>query len=316
MIFNENMKNNLFIDNLSHNLSKDILNDMELVELFLKNKSEGSILTSKVYKREIVNFLKYIDFPKNNLNSISVKLCIEYRDSLHIYKDATKARKLNTLSSLYKFGIEIGYLKYNPFKVIKKPKINITSQDRFLTKKELEDLLKELKKNSRNYLIGILLASCGLRSSELVSIQWKQFFEDSNGNIGLRIIGKGKKRRNVKIRKDVWSYILMYRISKKQSIEFNENDESFLILNKNNKPLSDRYCRKLLKETAKKIGINKEISTHWLRHTCATLAINGGADLKQCMDQFGWQDIKTAQRYIHSLNELEDAAADYVNIKI
>lgn len=297
-------------------LSKDIRDNLEFIKLFLENKKEDSLNTVRVYATEIKSFLHFIGFPQSGLKDVTVKICIAYRDTLSKYVLSTKSRKLYTLSSLFRFGVDIGYLKQNSWKAVRKPKVPITSQERFLTPDEADKLLKELKKKPKNYLIGIILFTTGLRASELVNIQWCNFYEDTNGNIGLRVLGKGKKPRNVKIRRDVWSYILTYRASQGKSILLDPTDESYLILNRDDNPLSDRYCRELLKRASRRAGIKKDISTHWLRHTSASLAINGGADIKKCLDQYGWEDVNTAQRYIHSTNELEDAAADYVNIQI
>lgn len=315
-LYHPNLQLSFVSSNMPSDLSKDIQDDMEYIKLFLENKKEGSLNTVRVYATEIKYFLDFINFPQVNLKDVTVKMCIQYRDSLNGYADSTKSRKLHTLSSLFKFGVEIGYLKYNPLKAVRKPKVPITSQERYLTPKEADELLTELKKKPRNYLIGIILFTTGLRASELVNIKWSDFYEDTNGNIGLRVIGKGKKPRNVKIRRDVWSYILPFRANQGKGILLDTTDDSYLILNRDGGPLSDRYCREMLKRAAKRVGIKKDISTHWLRHTSASLAINGGADIKKCLDQYGWEDVKTAQRYIHSVNQLEDAAADYVDIKV
>lgn len=317
-ILNVNDTNYIYQEDDISNISRDIISDKDFIMLFITNKREGSEHTARSYTYEIGSFLEYINFPYISLNNVTAKKCVEYRKALKDkgYADATILRKLNIISSLYKYGMDIGYLKFNPMKAVKKPKVEITSQKRFLIPKEVDDLLRELRKKPKHYLIGILLITLGLRASELSNIKWKNFYEDSNGNIGLNILGKGSKERAVKIRRDVWSYIMQYRLSLGLSVQFNPSDESYLIATRNNKQTLPRYIRKLIKQAGQRAGLTKNISTHWLRHTSASLSISGGADIKKCMEQYGWSQMKTAQRYVHSVHGLEDTAVDYINVKL
>lgn len=299
-------------------LARDILDDTDFIRLFLRNKSEGSPHTERSYTYEIKFFLLFISYPQTLLKDVTAKRCLAYREHLKDqgYASATIQRKLNIISSLYKYGMETGYLRFNPMKAVKKPKVLITSQDRYLTPDEVTSLLEVLRRKPKNYLMGVIFLTVGLRVSELANIRWKDFFEDTKGNIGLRVIGKGTKKRVVKIRRDVWSYIIQYRISNGQAIIFDSSDDTFLFTTRNGKPIDTRSIRETIKRAGKRAGIKKDISSHWLRHTSASLSIDGGADIKKAMDQFGWSQLKTAQRYIHSVNQLEDTATDYIKIKI
>lgn len=317
------------------NLAADIKDDLELIFVYLKNKEEDSLETVRVYATEIKAFLEYIGHPTIKLRDVTAKMCLGYREILNAftyeksgiqrhYAAATKTRKLYIISSLFKFAVQIGYLTANPMSAISKPKVHITSQQRFLTPDEVSMLLDILRKEKgtnkpvklRNYIIASLFLTSGLRAAELASIRWSSFFEDMNGNIGVRIIGKGNVVREVKIRRDVWSYIQQYRALQGKSIHLDSNDNSPLFLNRDAGALSDRYCRKMLKLAAKRAGIKKDISCHWLRHTSASLAVDGGADIKQLLEQYGWKNIKTAQRYIHDTKKLNDTAADRIKLQI
>ena len=322
------------IDQLS-NLSADIKDDLELIFVFLKNKEEDSLETVRVYATEIKAFLDYIGHPREKLVNVTAKMCLGYREMLNSftynkggkeihYVAATISRKLYIVSSLFNFAVQIGYLKLNPMSAIRKPKVHITSQQRFLTPSEVEALLSTLKTEKRknldvklrNYIITATFLTSGLRVAELASIRWNMFFEDINGNIGVRIIGKGDEVREVKIRRDVWSYIQQYRSMQGRSIHLDPKDDSPLFLNKESGALSDRYCREMIKRAAKRAGITKDISCHWLRHTSASLAVDGGADIKQLLEQYGWKNIKTGQRYIHDTKKLNDTAADRIKLSL
>jgi integrase/recombinase XerD len=299
-------------------LTRDIFSDEDFIKLFLMNKIEGSVHTFRGYTYEIKAFLSYISSDDVPLRNVTAKMCIDYRETLksHNYAAATIQRKLNIISSLYKFGMDTGYFKFNPMKAVKKPKVLITSQQRFLTPEEVSLLLNEVKGNKKNYLMCILFITIGLRVSELSEIKWCDFFQDTKGNIGLRVVGKGTKQRTVKVRRDVWSYIIEYRIINSKPIHFDSNDNEYLFTTKNGKITTPRSIRETIKRASIRAGIRKDISPHFLRHTSASLSISGGADIQKCMEQYGWSQMKTAQRYIHSVNELEDTAADYIKLNI
>lgn len=167
---------------------------------------------------------------------------------------STITRKISSISSLYNFGVKIGYFEEKPMQAVIRPKVDITSQDRFLTKEEATKLLGAFKKKPKNFLIGIVLLTTGLRANQLVNIRWKDFYEDAKGNIALRTIRKRNNKSVVKITRVVWSYILNYRISLGEKIELDPMKENYLFTTSNDKPLSERYLRELIKRYIYKLA--------------------------------------------------------------
>jgi integrase len=66
--------------------------------------------------------------------------------------------------------------------------------------------------------------------------------------------------------------------------------------------LSARYCK-----TRDAAGLRR-LRFHDLRHTFASLAVDGGASLVQVQAWMGHADVKTTMRYLHTKSRTEDAA--------
>ncbi|WP_168120626.1 tyrosine-type recombinase/integrase [Paenibacillus sp. HB172176] len=222
------------------------------------------------------------------------------------------ASLISPLRSFYKWGsnVNIGLFDHNPSSCIKLPKVQVTSENHFLTQRELMELLAYLHdRNLREWMMVLYMVILGLRVSELVGMKWSDFHTDiTESSAWLTIVdGKGGKNRQVKMPDSLWKLHNDVRIrrSMKHSKE-KANDENRIF------PITSRQVERIVNRACKSCGITKKVTPHWLRHTNATLALLNGASLQQVQHTLGHVQINTTQRYMHTVELMKKSAPDFV----
>ncbi|MFD0681804.1 MULTISPECIES: tyrosine-type recombinase/integrase [unclassified Paenibacillus] len=220
---------------------------------------------------------------------------------------ATVAVHIAPIRSLYAWGSDpnIGIFEKNPTTCVRSPRVSVTSGNHYLTKNEVVSLIAQLKQRGlRDYVIGLTLVLLGLRVSELTSIEWGDFHTDpQETTMWLTVNGKGGKQREVKVPQLLWNLIQQLSTHTKDKIDPH---------NKRLFPLSVRAIEKIIQKAREDWGVDKKVTPHWLRHTNATLALLKGASLQQVQESLGHTHINTTQRYLHTVQQINKAAPDYV----
>lgn len=147
----------------------------------------------------------------------------------------------------------------------------------------------------RNRAMLELLYGSGLRASELVGAKLENL--DLDGGM-IRVTGKGNKTRLVpvggKSRESLEAYLNRMR---PQMVKPRTGSEVFL--NRFGRKLTTVRLWQIVKEVAKRAGIEKTVYPHLLRHSFATHLLTGGADLRIIQELLGHADISTTQIYTH-----------------
>lgn len=144
----------------------------------------------------------------------------------------------------------------------------------------------------RQLLIVQLLFDTGIRSSELIRMQLKDF-DKKNRTIILRKT-KGQLLRVVPygqhVRIVLKDYIKMLGYFPKEALVESYKEKG--------KPLSMRGLQHIVRQVAKRSGIKKRISCHTLRHTYAVHFLNNGGHLPQLQRLLGHKNITTTLHYL------------------
>ena len=262
--------------------------DSEIIASWLSDKSNRSRST---YAGAVKQFLSFTGKPLAELRVEDLQQWVRSFE-LRNYSQYTIKLKINTLKSLLTYCHEVGYLPLNIGKRVKPPNPKNGLSQRILTQDDVEKLILAAS-NQRDRLLLSLLYACGLRVSEICPLSWSDLQPRDNGGQAL-VYGKGQKSRIVLIPAGLWQQLIQLPRSSQTDAVF---------YSYRHKPLERTWVHKLLKEAAIKAGINPKASAHWLRHSHATHAIEGGCDLHLLQESLGHADLGTTQKYLHARPE-------------
>ena len=65
--------------------------------------------------------------------------------------------------------------------------------------------------------------------------------------------------------------------------------------------LCEKNIQRSIKQAAYRLGFNKRVTTHTLRHSFATHILEAGYDIRTVQELLGHKDIKTTPIYTHVL---------------
>ena len=84
----------------------------------------------------------------------------------------------------------------------------------------------------------------------------------------------------------------------------NKNDKNILFLSNRNRKLGRNTIKQIVKRAYTKAGLDSDsYSVHTLRHTCATLLLKNGTDIKIIQEILGHSRVETTQIYTHIYNK-------------
>jgi site-specific recombinase XerD len=170
-----------------------------------------------------------------------------------------------------------------------------------LTRDEVKALLKVCSNRAptgiRNRTLIVLFYRCGLRVKEALSLMPKDC-DTKQGTIRV-LHGKGDKSRLVGLDPEA-AAVLQRWLDRRIALGVNGRHPLFCTLN--GKPVQSVYVRNLLKRLADKVGIEKRVHPHGLRHTHAYELANEGTPLHVIQHQLGHSSLATTDRYIRHLN--------------
>lgn len=271
---------------------------MDKLDLYLGTLRSAN--TKKSYGVDLRGMLEYIGKPEENIELVDLLGWVNYMNESG-NATATIARRIGSCKRYFEFLVDIDALDSNPSKKLKPPRI-VNKVEPTLTPEDVNDMIS-VATNPRDRAIVAMLASTGLRISELVNTKLDDFDGDD-----INIIGKGNKRRVVHVNEKAMSYLNDYLKVRKDGVDN-------LFVSNRRTPLDPDNINNTLKKLARRAGVDKNVHNHSFRHMFATTMLDHNVSIEKIQLCLGHSDITTTTRYAKIRNERE-VVRDVMNVEV
>ena len=223
-----------------------------------------------------------------------------FLESLRGLKAATKRRKLDCLSSFFRYAMTKGHINHNPVEGVPRPK----KEGRLPTWLAQDDIqaLQAVVKNTRERAILLTFLLAGLRRQELINLNLGDF--DQSGKLLHIRAGNGRKDRLFPVAAAVDQALTSYLGERPGT------DCDALFVNRRSRRLHVSSLQRMMQRWLRQAGLeHKGYTIHSLRHTFATQALHAGVDLRTLQELLGHEDLSTTAGYLHTDAHSRRAAA-------
>jgi integrase/recombinase XerC len=266
-------------------------------------QANASPHTIRNYSADLAQFTAYFDIVPQPPSAITALQLREWLGSLYQrgLDPISIRRKLASVRSLFKFLLREGTISTNAAKLVRTPKgakrvpsVPTAEQTNTLVEGVAADTL-DRPHPERDLLLFELLYGCGLRISELVGLDLKDF---DMAERWILVRGKGRKERQTPYGSKAAAALEKY-------LPLRNSSEPALFLNHHGGRLSDRGARGIVKLYARLLSGDSSLHPHSLRHAYATHLLADGADLRAIQELLGHARLSTTQKYTQvSLTDL------------
>lgn len=219
---------------------------------------------------------------------------------------ASRCRRTSSVKSFYSYlTIKRHLLDTNICQELDMPK-RPNLLPRYLEESECQRLLSVCDGPFalRDYCILMLFMSCGMRVSELVSLNISDIYDDH-----LRVVGKGNKERMIYFAEGCREAIDDY-LAVRDPEKIVPEDKNALFISRDHRRISVRGVQKMVDKKLLQAGLDaSRYSPHKLRHTAATLMLKNGVDTRALQEVLGHSNLNTTQIYTHLDNAALHEAA-------
>lgn len=261
--------------------------------------SENSITSYQLDLLKLTNYLKILS-PQPTPLSISKNQLQEFiYESSKILQVRSQARLISGIKGFFDYLLFEDFRDDNPMDLIETPKIGVKLPDTLNTQ-EIDQLIKAIdyskKEAERNLAIIETLYGCGLRVSELISLQISDLYFDEEF---ITVSGKGNKQRLIPIAEHTQQLIVNYIENTRTQLDIKNDFSNTVFLNRRGRKLTRAMIFTIIKQLAISANLQKNISPHTFRHSFATHLLENGADLRAIQQMLGHESITTTEIYMH-----------------
>ena len=251
----------------------------------LKNQSKRTEEMHDGCKRLLVQTVGDIDIDKLTLNEIR-----DWREEL------LKRRTINTIRVyIVRLRAVLAYLNIRKIPALDARLVPVPQREAtvptFLTEQEVSAMIDHAF-SIRNAFVVSLIYSSGIRISELIRLNRGQILDNS-----FTVIGKGNKPRICFIDKRTSDLMDKYLATRK------DNNAALIVSTENKARMTPTNIQLLVRNTAKRAGIDKHVTPHTLRHSFATNFLRNNGNMRYLAELLGHSSLETTMMYAHVVNK-------------
>lgn len=268
---------------------------------FIRGYSKNTILR---YRKAINGYSKFTGITHiENVTEESVRSHLYHGRTVRGWRTSTYIVAYQSLTVFFRWCIDEGHMERNPTEKIEIPKVEKRLPSR-LTKQEALRLLEIVSnypysyafQRNRNHAILSTFIFAGLRKNELLNLK---FTDVDVENLSIFVNqGKGAKDRIVPISLTLAQSLRRYLEDRKG---LKKTCPEFFASCKRNVGYTQGGLKKLVVQLRRASGL--KFTIHKLRHTFATLMLEGGCDIYSLSKMMGHSDIKTTTIYLSASAE-------------
>lgn len=213
---------------------------------------------------------------------------------------SSRSRSLYILKSFYSYCCKKDICQKNLANLLEPVKIHQKERD-FITEEEFEQLASTIEHPVIKTVVQTMFYTGG-RMSEMINLKMKDV--DLENKMLHIIEGKGKKDRDVPISDKLEVILSKYlKNIREPEVEL----DRFFATEKTGK-VSSGYINRLIHDAVDKLGWEKDISAHVLRHSFGTNLLDKGASVVSISKLLGHSNLAVTSRYLHQdMQKLSDA---------
>jgi len=244
-------------------------------------KYSGSTYKSYIYYNRLI--CNTLEKSPNEINTKDVTEFIAMMEKERKYTASAMNIALSAIKFFFRYVLNRNDIKdhHRPHQDGRLPMI--------LSKEEISKMLS-MENNPKHRLLLMLVYSSGLRVSEVVALK-KEHIDFSRKVMYIKL-GKGRKDRSTLLSEKAAKYLNEY-------CEFFSIDKWIFPGQQPSRHLSVRSAQNIFEKAVNRIGINKKITIHGLRHTFATHLLESGTDIRYIQSLLGHTNLHTTERYTH-----------------
>lgn len=226
---------------------------------------------------------------------------------------STQEKLIVIARSFCRYLKERDLLVHNPAGHLKPPRQSKKLPKVILSTEEINTLVKtpdtRTRQGFRDRVILEILYDTGIRRSELANLATADI-DLKDGFVHIRS-GKGDKDRVVPVSLRVCKLVQNYLAFVRPDY-IKAKDSGHLILNRSGNKMVPNGIYVVVKKIGESSGIRKNITTHTIRHTCATHMLRNGAPIRYIQEMLGHESLDSTQVYTRvTINDLKQVHAKY-----